>query len=194
MKYLSKRLGVASGLLSAFCGLFLATGSATATPVYGTVFFEGSFIPDARVFGSATRFVSFSDVTVTGGTGLYAGLESEEVSMDGFTFAGSPVLDVWDFTTLAGNIYSFDLSSVQIQSRSRSVLVLTGTGVANISGFDSGAGTWTLTANGNTRHFTAEFDPPFKAAAVPDGGATVGLLGLALLSVASFGRIIARKS
>lgn len=186
------------GFLCTVCGLLLTSASATATPVNGTVFFEGSFEVNARVFGAATRFNSFSGVTVTAGNGLYADVPvGTPVSMVGFSYLSfAPVDNQWEFS-FDGNTYSFDLNSVHIDSQSRAVLVLSGTGIAHITGSDPTPGTWTLTANGNTETFTAEFDPPYGVivVGVPDGGATTfGLLGLASLSLGLLRRIAARKS
>ncbi len=163
--------------------LCLSAGNTSANTVYGEVFFDGRFTGNARVFGAMTRFNSFSDVMVTGGNGSYQGLPSVPVSMQGFTFSTSLVLDnVWNFS-IGDTAYSFDLSSVRIVSRNRSVMTLEGTGTAEISGLQSASGTWTLTANGTTKRFTAAFDPP--ANAVPDRGATTILLlaGATLLLV-----------
>lgn len=167
----------------------------SATPVSGEVLFSGNFSGDARVFGAATQFRSFSGVNVTGGTGLYAGLPSVPVAMDGFSFTSltSPVLDVWDFS-VNGIVYSFDLGSVEIVSRNRVTLVLQGTGYAHISGLDATAGTWTLTANGNTKTFIAAFDPPAAAAVVPDSGATtLGLFALTLVLLGVLRKTVLRR-
>jgi hypothetical protein len=169
-----------AGLLSS---VSLGFGTASATSVSGNIYLEGSFSVNARVFGAATAFNSFSGVTVSGADGGYSGVGvGTPVPMTGFSFLDfSPVQNEWSFS-FDGNTYSFDLSSVHVDSRSRSLLVVSGTGIAHIGGLSDAAGTWTLTANGTTKQFTAQFDPP--ADAIPDGGATtLCLLGLATIAL-----------
>jgi len=189
VKYFARNSLVA---VVAILSLAVTAINANATPVSGEVLFAGKFSGNARVFGAMTRFNSFSDVTVTGGSGLYETVPSVPVSMQGFSFTSlpSPVLDIWEFTA-GGITYNFDLSSVEIVSRDRGTMVLQGTGFAQISGFESAAGTWTLTAYGSSKTFTAAFDPP---TGIPDGGATtVGLLGLSLMLLSVLRKTAVRK-
>jgi hypothetical protein len=180
-------------------GLLFTTVNVGATPIGGEVSFAGSFVPNARIFGAMTRFDSFSDVTVTGTQGLYAGTESAAVTMNGFTFLDftPPVLNEWEFT-MGGRTYSFDLDSLHIDTQNRGWLVLSGTGVARITGYDPTPGTWSLTAYGSSKTFTATFDPPSANGAVEplsDGGATtLGLLGFASVLLGLLRRNVVRKT
>jgi len=204
VKYFAKIFGGA-GVLSAICGLLLSSSNATAVSVYGSIFLEGSFRVDSRVFGAATAFTALSGVTVyQPGTGLY---EDVPVSTDipfltGFAFELSdPTPDLlWQFTTLDGTTYSFDLASATKESHGRSTLRLSGTGTANITGYGSAVnGIWSLTASVRRaedgtpiRHFTAEFDPEFQVTAVPDGGTTLTLLGIGTLLLGWSRKILTR--
>jgi hypothetical protein len=159
-------------------GLTLST---QATLITGGISFDGGYTVDTGVLGTANAFSTFSTVTVSPGpVGSYVGTAGQSVTMSPFSFASfSPVTPLWTFTT-GGNTYSFDLTVLSIDKHTSSTLELSGTGTLHITGFDDTASDWVFTANslGGTFSFSS------SNGAVPDGGATMLLLGATLSSLA----------
>jgi hypothetical protein len=87
---------------------------------------------------------------------------------------------LWTFTYL-GNVYSFDLQSVVSSVGVGPSLDLAGSGVLSITGYTSTPGNFTFAATG-VGSGSDSFNFGFVAgnSAVPDGGSTAALLGMAL--------------
>jgi hypothetical protein len=102
--------------------------------------------------------------------------------------------NLWSFN-FGGKTYSFDLTGVQSVSQGFDVnglqfLQISGTGFLQITGFEDTKASYLLTANqaGSTFSFSSSNQ------AVPDGGATIALLGLVLVGVEGFRRKFATAS
>ena len=102
-----------------------------------------------------------------------------------FTFSGpgtasypSPL--ILGFESITTPAYSFDLSSVALNQQSDNLLMLSGTGVFHLSGFDDTPGVFFFSANqaGATLSFSA------SQATVPEPGSML-LLGTGLFGLAS---------
>lgn len=187
------RLVLAAGLIS--FGLGLASEKAHAVPISGGIAFQGMFELDGGL-GDATAFTSFSNVSVTSGSGSYAGVPvATPVSYapqpgdpdGGFAFNPldpSPLSPLWTFTLAGPTDYSFDLISVSVLVQNDFALVLQGTGTAKITGFDDTPGSWNFMSTG--------FGPTLfeftNATSVPEGGSTVALLGFSLLGMETLRR------
>jgi hypothetical protein len=188
MKNLSKTIlaVLATGLLS--CGLFCQQAHA----VTGSVTFNGNFSTnDNSNFNLATKFTSFTGVTVSGvpaPTGDYAGSTGASATFLPFTFrpslSPSPVVNEWTFTN-SGNVFTFDLESLDPVLSSKIFLSLSGMGTLKENGGNASSGLWTFSGNNNrgTLSFTS------TSTAVPDGGSAVALLGIALAGI----EIVRRK-
>ena len=175
-----------------------ATAQATPT-ISGSILFSGdSATFDTGNLATATAFTAINGIRISAGTetGTYMPLNGGgnfggTLSFSTFSFGGnvlspSPLVPLWT-VTLAGVTYSFDATSVHIDTQNGTFLNLSGSGIAHATGFADTIGTWSIT---DTAVHGAIFS--FGAStAVPDGGNTLMLLGSAL-SVLGFG--VFRKS
>ena len=172
-----------------FCALnVLGPITASAVALSGEISLDGAYTVDIPNYsaGRATKFSGFSEVLVSDGpTGDYAGTAGISVFHSAFTFDPfiGPIIPLWTFTD-GPTSYSFDLTSVTIDFRVKKAIVLSGTGIAHITGFDDTGGDWIFSANtaGTTFSFSS-------SNSVPEGGATLPLLGLAVVGLGLFGRV-----
>jgi len=188
---------VKNGKLTAIALVVASVGytvSVQAVPISGSIYFTGG----ATLNGSgtdgladATAFTGFSNLGVLTATGSYSpilvnGVSS--VSFQTFSFAGgvlspSPLQYLWSVTDDSGNTYTFEATDAMIVSQyinsdGTSFLYITGGGYAFVNGGDQTAGAWSITDTGSSpTQATFTFG---SATAVPDGGTTVMLLGVAL--------------
>ena len=79
--------------------------------------------------------------------------------------------------------FTFDLLSSTIITQNPFVLAITGTGIVSGNGFDATQMDWAFTtqSSGGRTHLVFSFSA--NGTAVPDGGAAVALLGIALTGV-----------
>lgn len=170
-----------------------ATVSAVkATQINGEISLSGTYTINGTNFKpydpilnplGATAFTGFSSVEVESAAGDYAGTVGDVVTHNAFSFTPfSGPITLWTFTD-GGTTYSFTLNDLDVDYRATKSLVLSGTGFASITGFDSTPGDWTFTANtgGGTFSFSS-------TNSVPDGGATAMLLGVGLLGIGAMRR------
>lgn len=155
--------------------------TAQAIPITGQISLSGSASSDNSDLTVATTLSNFTGVVVGGvPSGTYAGLAGTAVSMPNpviFRPITVPINKLWTFT-VGATTYDFILNTMSIGAgNDANDLTLKGTGTLEVTGFDSTAGNWTLTAQ--TYGATA-FTFSSSNVAVPDGGTTVLLLGAAL--------------
>jgi hypothetical protein len=184
-------------LTAALVAAVLIGASARADQINGTIQFGGGgMTTDTGNLATATAFTAISGVNVSGGiiapTGSYAGTDGTTVTFTPFSFTASGVTPLWTFT-VGGVTYSFDATSVGIQTQNSSFLNLQGSGMAYISGGDTTytptIGTWTITDTATTDQFT------FSASTttVPDSGSTALMIGLGLAGICVGGIAHRRK-
>jgi hypothetical protein len=196
----TKRLAVlAGGLLS--CSFFCQ--QAQATPINGTINFSGSVTLSKNPAMMTSSLVFTGPAFTTLATGDYASVTpgtSTNGSFTNFTFndislaitsPATPFVE-WSFV-FGGKTYQFLLDSPLSSGNvtlghggpnpSPWSFAVSGTGTATATGFDDTFGTFTLSGTGTGAHLT--FAGSFSAlgVTVPDGGATVALLGIALVGV-----------
>ena len=164
----------------------VTASSSFASVISGDISFAGSTTLDANV-PLATAFTAFSGVTVGLGTqsGDYTGTDGASVTFTPFTFlsGGLPASvsgTLWSFTS-GGSTYDFKLSSLTGVSKSSSAgvtsLTISGTGIAQITGFTDTAGSFTLQLSGKKTKVT--FASYAVAVPEPTSWALVSGLGLA---------------
>jgi hypothetical protein len=157
-----------------------------AAPIYikGSVGFAGIWNP------------TFSGTTMTGGNllaaitlggtpgGSYASVPvGVPVAYNSFSWspASTPLAPLWSFTYL-GNTYSFDLATIGLPVQTSNGVLVTGTGVANISGgaYLPTPATWSFSGDTSGNGF---FTFSSTTTAVPEPGTMLlfgtGLFGLA---------------
>ena len=154
MKCITK---LAALLILGTCGTL--SQQASASLIVGEISFSGSYTTNNSNLTLATKFNSFSAVTVAAGPTLdYAPFAGASVTQNAFTFDPFPaggIVPLWSITL--PQAASFDLLSLTIDFESPSVLVLSGTGTAHLAGKDATPGRWTLSANtfGTTFSFSS---------------------------------------
>jgi hypothetical protein len=179
--------------LVAFASLTLATN---AVPIAGGISLAGGYTADTGDINTANAFTSFSNVIVTTTSGSYLPVPpATPATQNPFVFDPFPaggIIPLWTFNHL-GLTYSYDLLSLQpIEQPGDNTLTLKGSGKLSITGFEDASGSWVLTANQAAGTFsfsssngaTGPFVPN-PGPGVPDGGATVAMLGFALILLGS---------
>jgi hypothetical protein len=181
MKLHSLKFAAVTG---AFVSLVL---SAQAASIVGGISLAGDYTLNGTNLSNSTGFVSFTDVEVTSTSGNFSGagiLMATPGSIDhkAFSFApfpGGGVLPLW--TTVAGTAASFDLTSASILFQNSSALLLSGSGILHLAGFDATPGLWTFSANTLSSTFSWSSS---NGAVVPDSGTTAVIFALGLSSLA----------
>jgi hypothetical protein len=168
---------------------------AQAIPITGSIEFVGSATPSGASPGLIT--VHFNNPWHTlAGTGIYltAGIPSlTPATFNDFSFTGDgslavltgPDVPLWTFS-FGGETYSFDLLALTNGHTEAGSMSFSGTGIAHASGvtaFDDTPATVALQGSGQNFTFSISTSTT-TSTGVPDGGTTVGLLGIALVGIA----------
>ena len=162
----------------------------SAAPIIGEISFSGSYTIDNSNLVLATKFLSFSGVTVSvGPTGDYASLAGASVIHSPFTFDPLPVggvVPLWSIPSSPGT--TFDLLTLSVDFETPTILLLTGEGIAHLAGRENTPGNWILSANtlGSTFSFSSTNASPPNALPIPEPGTV--LFGVAILGVAAIPR------
>ncbi len=171
----------------------LVSGAAHAVPITGAINIS-SFADSAFNVNYGTNTVTFGTGTnaiVTNPTGSYLGLLGAGVHYNSFVYSPfvGPISPLW-FTTTGGPSSSFTLTSITfIDENVGNSLTLTGLGIASVAGFDPTVGSWSFTATQNGSNFGWDsINSP--APRVPDGGATLALLGVSVLGLGAVRRFL----
>jgi hypothetical protein len=166
--------------------LLLSSHPAHAAPLDGAMSITGNFLPVLGSTGQKTTlglatgidFISFFGSTPTPGTAGqftvnsassdFASLVGSTGTIKDFSFAGAGSLR-FPTTPLVGfqsiGALTFDLMSVSVLVQMSNVLMLSGSGLFNMTGFDPTPGTFLFTANGASTTFSFSAS---QAALVPE--------------------------
>ena len=175
--------------------LTASAGSASAMMIAGGITFNGGATLDDAAIEDATQVVSWSQTRVDSASGDFAaaGLVDGSIATfaPGWTFgSGQPML--W---TSGG--FTFNLSASSVTLQSDSFLLVEGDGFIVGNGFDQTAGTFSFTTQENDVNgrfsFSATGIATPASTNVPDGGATIALLGLSLLGLQGARKAIAKR-
>ena len=170
-------------------------GSAQAMMIAGGITFDGGATLDNVEIEDATQVVSWDSTTVDQADGDFAAAGLSDGSLatfsPGWVFgSGQPML--WS----AGG-FTFNLSASSITLQNNSFLLVEGTGFIVGNGFDQTAGTFSFSTQENDVNGRFSFSAAGVATPagtnVPDGGATIALLGLSLLGLQGARKAIAKR-
>lgn len=161
------------------------TQSTQATPISGNIGFTGGVTYNTAAAGTATEVTSWIAPQVTLDSGAFSSVASGTAATfapGNWTFNSGPVSSFW---SVGGFTFNLVASSITSQvAGPNGFVVVNGWGTVSGNGY-SGNLSWSFTSqdpqsgsNPSTWTFSA------SSATVPDGGATVMLLGLALSGAA----------
>jgi hypothetical protein len=162
------------------------TVASQAIPITGELSFDGTITFDSDI-ATATTITAFLNERVSALTqsGSYAPIPdntpvtfAEPINFVSFS---GPLANLWQLSH-GGLNYSFTLNSLAIVFQGPGFLNLSGQGMAHITGFTDTPGVWRLTAQEGNQRFS--FSASSAVVGVPDGGATVMLLGAAVMTFA----------
>ncbi len=172
-------------LAGAALAVLAVTASVQATPISGSIGFTGTYVQNGGTHGNLATATSMSinlPPLVLSATGIFA---SGPISSPTFATpigvnGNAPSLvgaQLWS-VVIGGVTYSLVVSTEVQTLTSATQLNLTGTGVlGDGNSADNTTGTWQLGFGVSGQSFTWQGT---SASGVPDGGATVMLLGIAL--------------
>jgi hypothetical protein len=168
---------------------FTSTCSVLAIPITGEVSFDGTITFNSTDVATATTIASFENERVSASTqvGSYAPIPDNTLATFAepinFTTFSGPLAELWKVTS-GGLTYSFDLNSLAVIFQGPGFLNLSGQGMARITGFDPTPGVWRLTAQEGNQRFSFSASSAVVSTGVPDGGSTLILMGVGVMSLA----------
>jgi hypothetical protein len=188
-------------LVSGFvtCGLF--TQATQAVPINGAITFAGGCELDTGTVNTATTVTGWLDQGgmmphVQSSSGDLSGAGPLAVFTAPWTFISGAHPALW--TVVAGGItFTFNLSASHVVSQGGGFVNVAGTGILTASsGFDPTAFTWSFSAQDPPAGTPIPLVFSFSASGqtIPDGGATVALLGLALAGIEGIRRKLKRAN
>ncbi|HEX7860406.1 MAG TPA: hypothetical protein VF773_08785 [Verrucomicrobiae bacterium] len=183
-------------------GGFMASATVQAVPyIDGSIRFNGynSAVVDITgeaagqnefLYGTGFDFSDGPNIQVATGTGSYASSVGQIGTINDFVFEPLQLGGV-DPVWILLNGFAFNLQTVEKISRSSFSLAIQGTGVAydQAGNYAPTPGTFSFSTQGNAKNTTFTFSAGSTSAApVPDGGLTLGFLGLSLLGLVAMHR------
>jgi hypothetical protein len=182
-------------MITSVLAAVLAGSSASANQFTGSIAFSSSGVTtDNPTLSSATTF-GLTGAFTTQTTGEYSLLgivDFQPVAFNGFRFNPpvASVIPLWTLT-IGTTVASFDattVSSLWDTTVGGGEWVITGSGMASITGFTDTPGTWTVNLSDSGNRSIA-FDATADAnPRVPDGGSTMTLLGGAIMGLSMLAR------
>ena len=174
----------ALGLIS--CALCVQ--QAQAVPITGVITFAGGVTLDQPSVNTATQVTSWVDPTVESASGSYAGfvhIGDAVTFTPTWSFTSGPIALFWQVDG-----FTFSLIASNIVFQGSGFLNVYGTGTITGHGFDPTFGTWNFTVQDDPSNGVFSFSGASEA--IPDGGATVALLGLGLAGIEGIRRKLMR--
>ena len=179
--------------------------STSAVAITGQLVMDGTANLNNALLGSASAVSSFgSDVVATDASdGVFTDAAWTSVTINGFNFDSSfsTVDPLWTVTS-GGEDFSFKLTGLTVIEHSTTYLDILGTGVISSTALDGSgnlkyentAGTFSFTISDSDgvadsgATFKFGFSATSSASSVPDGGASIALLGVGIVGLAALRR------
>ncbi|MEO5720838.1 MAG: VPDSG-CTERM sorting domain-containing protein [Chthoniobacterales bacterium] len=159
---------------------------AQAVPITGAITFAGGVQLNSSSAGTATGVTSW--LTEAGVMPSVASTSGVFNSVAIGTIASFP--NAWNFN-FVGNLllwqvggFQFNLTSSSVTLQGGGGVIVNGIGILSGNGFDATPGIWRFTSQDPSAGTPPTFSFSASTEAVPEGGATVALLGLGLAGVA----------
>jgi hypothetical protein len=177
-------------------GLVVATWSAEAAPlVTSEISFDGGAVLNGSL-DAATFYVEIHGPSgpgtggpiVGGASGSFSGALGAVADFTAFQFTPAPLspFQLWSFT-VGPTSYSFDVTSLVVQSQTAEALSIQGAGFAYVTGFDPTPGTFSITSAAGTGSTAIGFEATVSVVPEP------AMLSVLLVgSIALAGRRLSR--
>lgn len=164
--------------------MLMTAVSAMAAPITGEIGFTGimtKYTPTGNI-ATATG-LDFASAVVNTASGSFSPipvLPPTAVTFKDFVFNPPAEVDnLWQLT-YDSVTYAFDLKDIAVVFQSSAGLILEGTGILHVTGYDDTPGSWTFSGQRTGMTFSA-------ASTVPEPG-TMILLGAGFLGLAIYGK------
>ena len=185
MKRISKSIlaALAAGFVAMTCQ------HAQGAMLTGAISFSGGAKFDTASLATAMKITTFKNVKVEDEDGDFSAFVSDN---DAVTMAANYIFNPSTKTDALWKVggFTFDLASSTIKFQDAGAIFITGKGTITGNGFDATPGGWSFSTQGPSANGTFSFSASGSSpGTVPDGGATVALLGLGLAGI----EIIRRK-
>jgi hypothetical protein len=179
----------ALGLIS--CALCVQ--QAQAVPITGAITFGGGVELDTGTVNTATQVTGWLDESlamptvqsVSGSYAAFANVGDTATFSAPWSFNSGPISMFWQVDG-----FTFNLIASHIVSQGNGFLNVSGTGTITGNGFTATAGTWSFTTQDDPANGVFSFSASGQS--LPDGGATVALLGLAFAGIEGIRRKLRR--
>jgi VPDSG-CTERM motif len=186
-----------SKLAATFAALALATtAQAVVLPgINGSISFSSStggdrILLDTSSLATATAVTNWGSPIVDAASGDLAGLAGSSATFTPFVF-GSGVSPLWTV-----GAFSFNLTSSFVEFQSANSISIVGSGVMKSASYKDTPGSFFLTINPPSildGRQQLRFSYSAGTQSVPDGGATLALLGVSFLGLGGVSRLVRRK-
>ncbi|HEX4667622.1 MAG TPA: hypothetical protein VH207_13580 [Chthoniobacterales bacterium] len=176
-----RKLKVLLAVIATGLAMTALTGQqAQGSMINGAITFAGGAVYDTTSLATATRVNTFSDVLVMSRDGDFSGFvnvgDSVTMAMPWIFSPSTPTPALW---SVGG--FTYDLASSMVVLQNSDFLIISGTGTISGNGFDPTEMTWRFTSQEPDANGVFSFSASGGTNGVPETGATVALLGIALV-------------
>src|SRR5262245_12310691 len=179
-------------ILAVAFGVLLCAHPAKAAPITGGIGFGGAIAPVANwatvtsidVIGNMAVVLCTPITPCTGSFAVFNLPTMQTATYNDLVNFTGPIAGLWVFDG-----FMFNLATITNITRAANGIVLEGTGTLfGPAGFDPTPAAWSFSADETNTVFRYSSTTSSLATAVPDGGATVTLFGLAFAGLAALRR------
>jgi hypothetical protein len=188
-----KKLLLTLCAIGATCGLLAS--NANAVPIQGSITFSGGVQLNGTSAGNSTQVISWLTengqaprVSSTSGSFESVAINTFATFTNGYNFNTVGPFLLWQ---VGG--FTFTLAQSNIVFQGPGFVSVQGFGVLSGNGFDPTQGIWRFTSQDPSAGAPPTFSFSASTAALPEGGATLAMLGLGLAGIEGLRRKLRRK-